>query len=132
MEPVSKRLTDQRLRNRIIEVVEMLALGDAAVDDAGDEGEYFNLFDDFVSFGNSRTIQSNSALSSAEIDLLFNLKKMVDAAFEATVAAGKEKELLSEGWAQRIQPIAESVLSSMRKRGRFSEDVEELEPSQCS
>jgi hypothetical protein len=39
------------------------------------------------------------------------------------------EELLATGWPERIRPHAERALALMRSRGRFSEDIEEAEPS---
>jgi hypothetical protein len=38
-------------------------------------------------------------------------------------------EVIRSGWPRRIEPVAKQTLDVMLQRGRFSEDVEEEEPS---
>ena len=62
-ETVSDRIIDQRLRNRIMEVIEIIAMGEEGVLAVGFD-EYFEKFYDFVPYETG--VYPNSTLSADE------------------------------------------------------------------
>lgn len=123
----SSRIIDQRVRNRIIEELMGLADGNENVRQIGAD-EYFEAFYDWVPHRGDG-IRPNSALSQEEADLLLKVSIAVDEACDATPKVVSADELIATGWPERIKPLARSALEQMLKRGRFSEEVEEDEPS---
>lgn len=122
----SDRIIDQRARNRILEAVATLA--------AGNEGvlavwptEYFESFYDWIPYGGKQ--HPNSAISAEEQSRLSDVSKILDLACDSTPQLMTADEFIATGWPTRIQPVAQQALSVMLKRGRFSEDQEEQEPS---
>lgn len=125
-EQPSDRIIDQRIRNRILEAVATLA--------AGSEGvlavwptEYFESFYDWIPYGGKQ--HPNSTISADEQSGLSHVSKMLDLACDSTPQLMTADEFIATGWPTRIQPVAQQALSLMLKRGRFSEDQEEQEPS---
>lgn len=125
--PPSSRIIHQRIRNRIMEELLGLAEGDESVRQTG-AGEYFELFYDWVSHRGDG-IPTNSALTPDEAALILKVKTALDEACDATPKKMSANELIATGWPDRIKPFAQSALDEMLKRGRFSEEVEEDEPS---
>lgn len=128
MEEVSKRLADQRIRNRIIEVLDYLAEGDDGVRSQGDV-EYFEQFFDWVPDDPPRwDWRNNSAYTPAEVEAI----ERVLAAMLTAVGETREmdtEQTVASGWPVRIAPIARTALDLMLRRGRFDEEREEREPS---
>jgi hypothetical protein len=124
-EKPSDRIIDQRIRNRIIEAVHTLAEGNEGVRAVGPP-EYFESFYDWIPYGGEF---SNNATTAEEKARLSDISKLLDRACDATPQSMTADELISTGWPELIQPIAQEALSLMLKRGRFSEDQEEKEPS---
>ncbi|MDD7973908.1 hypothetical protein [Roseinatronobacter alkalisoli] len=126
---VSPRLIDQRLRNRIMEVLEVVAAGTAGVHSVG-ASEFFELFYDLLPYGERGKNRSNTAISNAEWAAIGTVRSLMDDACDSTSACIREADLNLSGWPDRIQPAAEAALKLMWERGRFSEDVEEAVPTQ--
>lgn len=123
----STRIIDQRVRNRIMEELLGLAEGDENVRRIG-AGEYFEAFYDWVSHRGDG-VRPNSALTPDEAALILKVSIAVDEACDATPKIVSAKELIATDWPERIKPLARSALDEMLRRGRFSEQVEEAEPS---
>lgn len=104
-----------------------LAEGDENVRQLG-AGEYFEAFYDWVPH-RSDGIRPNSALTQDEAALILKVSIALDEACDATPKMVSAKELIATGWPERIKPLARSALDQMLKRGRFSEELEEDEPS---
>lgn len=128
MEEVSERVVDQRVRNRIMEVVEVLAGGDAAVSEVS-FGNYFEFFYDWIPHRDSGGMYENSAVTSEERALLQRVSTLLDDASDDVPPEMTEEAFIATGWLGRIQPVAIEALALMRARGRFSEDREEGTPS---
>jgi len=122
----SPRVLDQRVRNRIIEVIGILADGVDGLRLFGVSG-YFNFFFDWVT--DEGDIAPNSAMSIEEREQLMVLRRLVVAACDDTPATITEHALIETGWLDRIVPEAKRALEVFLKRGRFDEEKEELEPS---
>lgn len=123
----SSRIIDQRVRNRIMEELLGLAGGNENVRQIGAD-EYFEAFYDWVPH-RGECIRPNSTLSQEEAALLLKVSIAVDEACDATPKLVSADEVIDTGWPERIKPLARSALDQMLKRGRFSEEVEEDEPS---
>ena len=121
---LSKRLVDQRLRNRIMEELLTVAEGDKGVREAGFV-EYFEGFFDVL----PSSTHDNSALTAKEKAAVMRVLQQVEVACDDTPKLMSEEEFISTGWPARLRPPAQEALILMLKRGRFSEEVEEAEPS---
>jgi hypothetical protein len=117
----SNRVVDQRVRNRIMDALETLALGDEGVR-AVWPTEYFEGFYDLIP--HSGEPHPNSCISFEERTALSAVSKIVDEACDATPPIMTADELIATGWPDRIRPIAQGALSLMESRGRFSEELE--------
>ena len=104
-----------------------LASGDEHVRDSG-AGEYFEAFYDYVPHRRDG-IRLNSAMTQNEADLVLKVSVALDAACDSTPKMVSVDELIATGWPERIKPLAQAALEEMQKRGRFSEELEEDEPS---
>ena len=124
----SDRVIDQRLRNRIMDVLQTLADGDDGVRRVG-TADYFEYFYDWVPHRDHAEIRPNSAITEDERALLLEVRSILDNACDATPANIADDELIATGWPKRIQPVALKALILMRERGRFSEAQEEDAPS---
>ncbi len=111
-----------------MEAVNTLADGDDGVRQVWPD-EYFEGFYDFIPHNNNGTFPVNSALLEEERRLLAKVSALLDAACDETPNVMTADELIATGWPERIKPIARNALNFMVSRGRFSEDVEEEEPS---
>jgi hypothetical protein len=127
-EQPSERLIDQRLRNRIMEAVEILADGDDGVRREW-PAEYFESFYDWIPHRRTGKMRPNCAITADERALLLAVSSILDDACDATPDHMTADELIATGWPRRIQPVALKALDLMRRRGRFSEDREEDTPS---
>lgn len=125
-EEPSDRLIEQRVRNRIYEILEILADCDAGVDLVGIRG-YFNLFEDFVHRPSIET--GTSALSRDERAIVLEIADFLEAACEATPDFTKI-EFIESGWPGKIAPKARDARRLFQRRGLFSEAFEEAEPGQ--
>ena len=125
---LSHRVVDQRVRNRIIESVEILSLGDMGVREVGPT-EFFEGFYDQIPHRDDGDMPQNSAISLKEKEALKMLSKVLDDACDSTPNLVQIEDFISTGWPERIKFVASSAYKIMICRGRFSEDFEELEPS---
>jgi hypothetical protein len=130
-EEPSDMLIEQRIRNRIYEILEILAgcdEGDALVDLVGING-YFNLFEDFV---HRPSIESGmSALSKDERAIVLEIAHFLEVAGEATPDFTKA-EFIASGWPEQIGPKARDARALFLIRGLFSEEFEEVEPGRST
>lgn len=125
----SRRLIDQRIRNRIMEAIATLAEGDEGVRAVGPH-EYFESFYDWVPHRDEdRPAASVAALSPAEREAVVEVSCILDDACDATPRRMTVEAFTATGWPARIQPVARKAFDLMRERGRFSEDREEEVPS---
>ena len=125
-EEPSERLIEQRVRNRIYEVLEILADCDAGVDLVGIKG-YFDLFEDYV---HRPSIEAGtSALSKDERVIVLEIAEFLEAAGETNPDFTKA-EFIESDWPGKIAPTARDALVLFLRRGLFSEKVEEVEPGQ--
>jgi hypothetical protein len=124
----SDRLIDQRVRNRIMEAVAILADGDDGVRQVSAK-EYFLIFYDYIPHRDEGAMYPNSAITAEEFALLREVSRMLDDACDDTPQFVTEDELIASGWPKRIRPIAQKALKTMQGRGRFSEEREEYVPS---
>ncbi|MGH6997165.1 MAG: hypothetical protein ACREEO_03175, partial [Phenylobacterium sp.] len=120
-EPVSDRLLDQRLRNRMIE--ELLCLTDWEATLAWGAEEYFNSF--FHVFPDEPPLRPNSALTEGERAALAAVLSLISAAANGTLRQVTKAELIASGWPARIRPAAQEAVALMLARGKFSDEVEE-------
>jgi len=126
IEEPSERLIEQRVRNRIYELLEILADCDAGVDLVGIKG-YFDLFEDFV---HRPSIEAGtSALSRDERVIVLEIAEFLEAAGE-TNPDFTRAEFIESDWPGQIAPTARDALALFLRRGLFSEKVEEVEPGQ--
>jgi hypothetical protein len=124
-EEPSERLIEQRIRNRIYEILEILADCDGGVDLVGIKG-YFNLFEDFV---HRPSIEAGtSALSKDERAIVLEIAEFLEAASETNPDFTKA-EFIESDWPAKIAPTARDARTLFLRRGLFSEKVEELEPT---
>lgn len=125
-EEPSERLIEQRLRNRIFEILEILADCDAGADLVGIRG-YFDLFEDFV---HRPSIESGkSALSKDERMIVLEIADFLEAAGESS-ADFTRVEFIQGGWPERIGPKAREAKALFLRRGLFAETFEQDEPGQ--
>lgn len=127
VEQPSERVVDQRVRNRVIEVLEVLATGKDGLYAVGD-AEYFNAFFDWVDDDIPGGWRTNSAYTVHEVHLIEAVHRTMLAALEEAGAMDTEA-LAASGWPERIQPVAAEALAPMVARGRFHEELEEDVPS---
>lgn len=127
-EEVSDRLIDQRVRNRVIEVLEVLADGVAGLFALGGN-EYFNLFFDYIDDGFQEDWRTLSTYTAAEVDKLEAVLAVMLEALDGTAGLHTDNEIAASGWPDRVQPIARDALAAMLGRGRFDEEHEQREPS---
>jgi hypothetical protein len=123
----SARVIEQRIRNRIMEAALTLAEGNDGVQQC--PGEYFEAFYDWIPHHEDGAMPPNSALTEEERQLLADLSRIIDQACDATPREVTAAQLLASGWPEKVRPIAQRALDAMLKRGRFSEEQEEQEPS---
>ena len=127
-EEPSERLIEQRIRNRIYEILEILADCDGGVDLVGIKG-YFDLFEDFV---HRPSIEAGtSALSKDERAIVLEIAEFLEAACETNPDFTKA-EFIESDWPAKIAPTARDARTLFLRRGLFSEKVEELEPGQSA
>ena len=127
MDDVSPRLVDQRIRNRIIEQLECLANGDAYVRDYGPNG-YLNAFFDWMPIEDRESFE-NAAMTSEEVASVEGVRALMMQASNLTPHVLEEAEFISSGWPKRIAEPASDAVKLLTGRGRFSESVEENEPT---
>ncbi|MDH6194065.1 hypothetical protein M2272_000686 [Mycobacterium frederiksbergense] len=119
----SERVVEQRVRNRIMEAVEILADGDEGVCAVGDCC-YYNYFFDWIDDDMSTTWRDLSTLTPAEVRHLESLHDVLVTSLQTTHAMHGE-ELIASGWTTRIAAVARATLQTMQSRGRYDEESEE-------
>jgi hypothetical protein len=127
-ESPSKRLVEQRLRNRAMEALVALSEGDAGVRSVG-VGEYVEQFFDTVNDDSPWHWRDWSCFTPEEVERLDAVHELLKAACAATPHITTDDDFIASGWPGRIQPAARRALDVMQARGRFREDVEEETPS---
>jgi hypothetical protein len=126
MEEASKRLVDQRIRNRVIECLESLAEWQETLRTFG-YVDYFESFFDWFPYEGAP--HPNDTMTADEQAAVARVHRLMIEALNATPRRMTEDQFTATGWPQRISPAAEQALSLMLERGRFSEEQEELTPS---
>jgi hypothetical protein len=124
----SERLVQQRLRNRAIEALEVLAGGDRGVRAVG-TGEYVEQFFDTIDDNSPWRWREWSSFTAAEVSALDTVQQVLLDACAATPHSRSDEEFIASGWPERIKPVATAALDLMRRRGRFREDREEGSPT---
>jgi hypothetical protein len=124
----SDRLVYQRLRNRAIEALEVLAGGDEGVRATGTD-EYVNQFFDTIDDDMSPRWREWPTLTAAEVTALDVVQRVLLEACAATPQICPNEQFIASGWPMRIGSVAATALDLMRRRGRFHEDREEESPS---
>lgn len=124
----SERLVAQRVRNRIMEELSGLAEGDAEVSKVGPVEWFESFFDWFPYQGEPKWYPAMTAEEETAVRTVCKLMQLAIA--DQTIPKHPTVEqIASSGWPERIAPFAKKALDIMLTRGRFSEDVEEGEPS---
>jgi hypothetical protein len=93
--------------------------------------EYFEMFYDLVDDNNPYWPWPKGApetMTTSEVDAVTKVLLVVNAAV-ADIRDADEDATIASGWLERISPVAEAALDLMLTRGCFSNDFEELEPS---
>jgi len=126
-EDPSERVVDQRLRNRMMDALAPLVDGNAGVHRAG----VVDYFEDFFALieEDRPAWREVSSLTNDEVSALEAVSRELSIARDETPQMIDEASFTASGWPVRIQPQAAAALTLMERRGRFSEDVEESEPS---
>lgn len=124
----SERLVLQRLRNRAMEALELLAAGEAGIRSQG-ASEYFNQFFDVIDDDSPWDWRDWPILTPEEVSALASVHDELLWACGATPLTISDEELIATEWPSRIQHLAAEALQRMEARGRFSEETEEAEPS---
>jgi len=115
-EQPSKRVIDQRIRNRIMEALATLADGDEGVR-AVEPGEYFESFYDWVPHGGMQRL--NGAISAEEQTGLSDVSKVLDLACDSTPQLMTADEFIATGWpticnAERSFSASPTYITSFR------------------
>ncbi|KAF5887193.1 MULTISPECIES: hypothetical protein [Rhizobium] len=126
-EEISDRVIEQRLRNRVIDAIEVLARGNEGLIEVN-YNEFFLAFYDC--WDNGRLIRwPNNAFTDEEEQTVNDLGGMLEGITTETLHFQSEAEYIQSGCAERIKPVAQQALKLFLTRGRFSEDCEELTPA---
>lgn len=124
----SQRIIEQRLRNRAIEALDVLAQGEAGVRVVGN-AEYVNQFFDTIDDSAPWKWREWSTFTPAEVIKLDAVQQLLLEACSETPQICSDDEFVASGWPGRISPAAAEAAASMRLRGLFREDHEEASPS---
>lgn len=127
-EKPSERLVAQRVRNRIMEEMWSLAKGNEGVLEAG-PAEWFELFFDWFPYeGEAYWCPAMTPEEEETVRSVLGL--MQQAIADPSIPKLPTVEQVTQsGWPERIAPFAQKSLDLMLARGRFSEEVEEEQPS---
>ena len=126
MVDASRRLLDQRLRNRIMEELFGLAEWQESLRTVG-FAEYFESYFDWAPYDGEP--YSNGVMTEGEREALRQVQRIMIEAMNATPNEMNVEQFVATDWPQRIGRAAEEALRLMLRRGRFSEEAEESEPS---
>ena len=124
----SERLVAQRVRNRIMEEIWGLSRGDKGVCEAGPTEWFETFFDWFPYKGEPDWFP---AMTPEETKAVLEVCCIMQQAISDTDISKFPvvDEIIQTGWPQRVAPVAKQALDLMVRRGRFSEEKEEDEPS---
>ncbi|MEM8647598.1 MAG: hypothetical protein AAGF86_14790 [Pseudomonadota bacterium] len=121
MEDISQQLLYQRLRNSVIELLEM----HSSYEDLAALGafESINMVDDWLPLDYS---EAPKVFSEIEKEVVSQFIAFAEAAAEATKSDTWDVEYFksAEEWV-RLSEFSKHALAIFEKRGRFSEEVEE-------
>jgi hypothetical protein len=123
---ISHRLLEQRIRNRVLDALLLLADGEATVRGWG-FAEYFEKFYDW--FPCESPWDPPSTMTAEEIAATRSVLALMNNALSATPKIMPDEEFVRSGWPERITPMAREAASVFLARGRFDEETEEDEPS---
>ena len=122
-EEVSDRLLEQRLRNRMIETIEVLAKGDQGLIEVNFTEFFEGLFDH--SRDGHSVYKPNSAVAEEKEQVIDPLGRMLEKVSHETLHFRTEAEYIHSGCAEWIKPVAQKALKVLLAQGRFREDREE-------
>ena len=125
---VSKRLMEQRMRNRAMEALENLCDGDAGVRSIG-LIEYVEQFFDIINDDIPMRWRDWSSFTPDEVQALDEVLRLLNAACAATPKLTSDDAFIASGWPIKLQPASILASDLMRASGRFREDIEEDQPS---
>lgn len=128
-EKVTRRLVEQRQRNRAMEALVALSNGDAGVRSVG-VNEYVNEFLDAIDDDVPWRWREWSCFTPAEVARLDAVHGLLKLACATTPRIDTDEGFVASGWPSKIQPAARLALDTMAARGRFREDIEEANPSE--
>ena len=111
-----------------MEALDPLSKGAVGVREVG-VAEYIEQFFDAISDDAPWHWRTWSCFTPAEVAGLDEVHRLLVAACDDTRGSQAQDAFIASGWPDRIQPAAGAALSLMTQRGRFSEEVEEDEPS---
>lgn len=121
MEDISQQLLYQRLRNRVIELLEM----HSSFEDIAALGafEMINMVDDWLPLDYS---EAPKVFSEKEKEVVSQFIEFAEVAAEATNSDTWDVEYFkgAEEWV-RLSEFSKNALAIFEKRGRFSEETEE-------
>jgi hypothetical protein len=118
-EDASWRLTEQRMRNRVMEALETLAGGEAGVRTVG-AIEYLEEFFDWVDDDSPWDWRTWSSFSVGEVEGLARVLGLMEAAVRATPQHLSGDELIATGWPGRrwlLQKNGTGVPAGVRQMG---------------
>jgi hypothetical protein len=123
----ARRLDEQRRRNRLMDLLALLATHNEGVQRVGSAAWRAGIaewLDDAAPWA----WQSWSVFTTAEIDLVTQVQTTMMVSC-GEVAGLDDDALVATGWPQRISRLATPALHVMNARGKFAEDVVETAPT---
>jgi hypothetical protein len=126
-EEPTARVVQQRLRNRAIDAVRLLAAGDAGVRSVG-ANEWINQFFDVVDDDAPGRWRSWPVWTGEEVARLGELHDLVREVCRRTPQVLDDDEFVAGGWPSAIAPAARAAETALLARGRSGEDTEDPEP----
>jgi hypothetical protein len=124
---VSERVVFQRLRNRAIEALELLAEGETGVRSVG-ANEWVNQFFDIIEDDPPGDWRTWPVLTGQEVAVLANVHDALLEICQRTPGTLDDSDFIGGGYPSEIALLARRAVDELLARGRFSEDVEETEP----
>lgn len=126
----SERVIEQRVRNRIAEVLSCLADPESVL--AVGTPEYFESFFDWFPYrpGQPGVMHPNSTIDDRERTAILQVLALMNEASDSTPRNMTAGQFLTTRWPVLITPAAARALAVIKERGRFSEELEEDEPSE--
>lgn len=126
MSDVSKRLVEQNCRTSIAQALDLLVRWEWTLRNLG-FAEYFNWFFDW--FPDKAPPHPNSAMTPQEYAAVSEVQALMIEACDDTGGDMTVEAYRATGWPQKIAVAADHALQLILRRGRFSGEKEELEPS---